>query len=130
MVRAFIIRHGGAAALMLGLLPALAACGAGVVPPGDAARPAVGFTPARKAQPGGLMGADARGLTRLFGEPRLDIRDPAARKLQFANGRCVLDAYLYAPAANREPVVTHVDARDGNGADMDWNACAKMLRDR
>jgi len=74
------------------------------------------------------MGADARGLIRLFGEPRLDIRDPAARKLQFANTKCVLDAYLYPPAANREPLVTHVDARNGAGTDMDWQACVKLLR--
>ncbi|OJY69896.1 MAG: hypothetical protein BGP16_09210 [Sphingobium sp. 66-54] len=108
------------------LLPALSACGGAVIPQG--ARPAAGFTPASRPEPGGVMGADARGLRRLFGEPRLDIRDPAARKLQFANGQCILDTYLYAPAAGREPVVTHVDARTGAGADMEWQACVRLLR--
>lgn len=92
--------------------------------------PAAGFTPASKPLPTGVIGADARGLIRLFGEPRLDIRDPAARKLQFANGKCVLDTYLYSPEANREPIVTHADARTNTGADMDWNACARMLREQ
>lgn len=123
--RGVIVRLRGLAALAA-LLPGLAACGASVVP--AVQRPAVGFTPASKPQPNGILGADARGLTRLFGQPRLDIRDPAVRKLQFANGRCVLDTYLYPPAANREPVVTHAEARTSAGADMELNACARLLR--
>ena len=112
------------------LLLALAGCGTGIVPAPRLPAPAAGFTPASKPEPVGVMGADARGLVRLFGEPRLDIRDPAARKLQFANGQCVLDTYLYAPAVNREPIVTHVDARAATGDAMDWNACVKLLRGR
>jgi len=112
--------------VLAAVLPALAGCGSSIVPRG--ASPAVGFVPAPRAASGDVMGADARGLQRLFGAPRLDIRDPAARKLQFANGQCILDTYLYAAAANREPVVTHVDARTGAGAEMDWQACARLLR--
>jgi len=108
----------------------LAACGPTLVPQSGAQAPAVGYTPAARPQAGGLIGTDARGLQRLFGEPRLDIRDPAARKLQFANGQCILDAYLYPPAANREPVVAHVDARNSAGEDMDWSVCAGLLRRR
>lgn len=109
----------------------LAGCGGSIVPPPKPLpAPAAGFTPASKPEPVGVMGADARGLIRLFGEPRLDIRDPSVRKLQFANGQCVLDTYLYPPAANREPVVTHADARTSAGNDMDWNACVKLLRGR
>lgn len=114
----------------LPLLLALGACGGALVPPAPLPPPAAGFTPASQPQPSGVIGADARGLLRLFGEPRLDIRDPAARKLQFASGQCVLDAYLYAPGPNREPVVTHVDARDTKGTPLDWNACARLLRRR
>jgi len=103
---------------------ALSACGE------VAERPAVGFTPATRPSASGttLIGSDARGLQRLFGKPRLDIRDPGARKLQFANGRCVLDAYLYPPSENREPVVTYVEARAPTGENVDANACAKALR--
>jgi hypothetical protein len=117
------------AILSLALL-SLGGCGASIVPPAGMPAPAAGFTPASRPEPVGVMGADARGLVRLFGEPRLDIRDPAARKLQFANGQCVLDTYLYPPAPNREPLVTHVDARNSAGTDMDWNACVKLLRGR
>ena len=117
-------------ALALPGLLLLGGCGGGVVPSAALPSPAAGFTPASKPQPSGIIGADARGLIRLFGEPRLDIRDPAARKLQFSNSQCVLDAYLYAPGANREPLVTHADARNSAGADMDWNACVRMLRAR
>jgi len=118
--------QGRAIAALAVLLPALAGCGGAVIP--QVAPPAVGFKPASKPQSVAVIGADARGLLRLFGEPRLDIRDPAARKLQFANQQCILDAYLYAPAAGREPVVTHVDARTSAGAEMDWQACVRLLR--
>lgn len=121
-----IIPRCRAVLVLAALLPALAGCGGAVIP--KVAPPAVGFTPASRPEPVGVMGADARGLRRLFGEPRLDIRDPAARKLQFANGQCILDAYLYPPAVGREPVVTHVDARTGTGTDMDWQACVRALR--
>ena len=76
------------------------------------------------------MGSDARRLTQLFGTPRLDIRETTVRKLQFANGRCVLDAYLYAPARGKEPVVTHVDARNPTGADVDPAACVSALQSK
>ncbi|HEX7871570.1 MAG TPA: hypothetical protein VF475_01575 [Sphingobium sp.] len=110
------------------LLPILllGACGESSV---TTTRPAVGFTPASRPGATELMGVDARGLQRQFGKPRLDIRDPTAHKLQFANDRCVLDAYLYPPKANGEPVVTYVEARSPTGAAVDSSACAKTLRD-
>lgn len=128
------IRFG--APLLAALL--LSGCGGAIVPPPP--RTAGTFTPAtpRPAQPAqqqpvvqqnipGVIGADARALTRLFGEPRLDIRDPAARKLQFSDGRCILDAYLYAPRERREPVVTYAEARRADGATMDVVACVHQL---
>lgn len=78
--------------------------------------------------PEGLAGADARKLVALFGAPRLDIREATVRKLQFSNGRCVLDAYLYAPARKKEPVVAHVDTRLTNGSDTDQTACIQSLQ--
>lgn len=111
---------------MLLLVP-LAACGGVVVPVG--VKPAPGGPPASAfMRQGPLLGVDARHLTQLFGQPRLDIRESTVHKLQFANGRCVLDAYLYAPAAGKEPVVTHVDARTPAGADVDPAACATALQ--
>jgi hypothetical protein len=114
---------------LLGLF-LLGGCGATMIPPSSLPAPAAGFTPASKPQPTGVIGADARGLIRLFGEPRLDIRDPAARKLQFSDGLCVLDAYLYAPRAKREPLVTFAEARGSDGAAMDWADCATQLSRR
>ena len=112
------------------LLAPLAACGASVVPrtgytPPPAGPPASAFT-----RQGPLLGSDARHLTQLFGQPRLDIRETTVRKLQFANGRCVLDAYLYAPARGKEPVVTHIDARNPTGADVDPAACVSALQSK
>lgn len=102
----------------------LGACtGAGTVPP------SVGFTPATRQTASDLIGIDARALQRQFGKPRLDIRDPAARKMQFSNGRCVLDAYLYPPGANREPVTTYIEARSPTGVPVDSNACARTMRE-
>lgn len=109
----------------------LAACGAGSVVPQTGYAPAPAGPPASAfGKPGPLMGADARALTQMFGTPRLDIRETTVRKLQFANGRCVLDTYLYAPARGKEPVVTHVDARSPAGSDVDPAACATALRAR
>ena len=109
----------------------LAACGAGsIVPPAPTAPPPAGPPASAFMRPGPFMGLDARHLIQQFGTPRLDIRESTARKLQFANGRCVLDAYLYSPGRGKEPVVTHVDARTPVGADMDPDACATMLRSR
>ena len=105
----------------------LAACGGSIVPPAPV-RPSPAGPPASAFMKSGpLMGMDARHLVQQLGTPRLDIRESTMRKLQFANGRCVLDAYLYAPARGKEPVVTHVDARTPAGVDTDPGACASAL---
>lgn len=77
-----------------------------------------------------VMGKDARALQILFGEPDMDIREPPARKLQYASSICVLDAYLYPPAAGREPIVTYVDARLPNGDSFDRASCVAALSRR
>jgi hypothetical protein len=74
-----------------------------------------------------VMGQTARSLETQFGTADLDVREGAARKLQFANPVCVLDAYLYPPAQGREPVVTHIDARQPNGLDFDRASCIASL---
>ena len=105
----------------------LAACGGSIVPPSPM-RPSPAGPPASAFMKSGpLRGMDVRHLVQHFGTPRLDIRESTMRKLQFANGRCVLDAYLYAPARGKEPVVTHVDARTPAGIDIDPGACASAL---
>ncbi|MBB3982876.1 hypothetical protein GGR44_002556 [Sphingobium fontiphilum] len=110
---------------------ALAACGGAIVPPQSPGTVAPPGPPASAfAQSGPLKGLDARHLTQMFGTPRLDIRELTGRKLQFANGRCVLDAYLYAPAKGKDQVVTHVDARTPAGVDTDIATCTAALQAR
>jgi hypothetical protein len=84
----------------------------------------------RAGEAGALMGSNAAALTRMFGTPRLDLREGAAHKLQFTGTSCVLDAYLYAPREGAEPVVTHVDTRNLEGADVDMAGCVGALRRR
>lgn len=91
-------------------------------------------TPVAPAKPvpvpaglGGVMGQTARTLTMLLGPPLMDVREFNGRKLQFAGGGCVLDAYLYARRKGQEPVVSHVDARRPDGADTDKAACVAAL---
>ncbi|HKX22277.1 MAG TPA: hypothetical protein VJM81_03275 [Rhizorhapis sp.] len=111
------------------LLLALSAC----VSAPAARAPTTASAPGRSAAfygkaPEGLAGADARKLVALFGEPRLDVRESSVRKLQFTNGRCVLDAYLYAPGRRREAVVAHIDTRLASGADVDQSSCIQSLK--
>ena len=93
---------------------------------------------ARPAQPmvvnvsglAAVMGRTARSLESLFGKPDLDVREGSARKLQFISQICVLDTYLYPPAAGGDPIVTHMDARLPDGRDMDRSSCIAALSRR
>ncbi len=118
-----MLRVWGAFALALGL----AACApTAVQQPG--ARPAA--TPvALPAQTGleAVMGRTAGALSGLLGAAALDVREGSARKLQFGGPACVLDAYLYPPAAGGEAIVTHVDARRPDGTDFDRASCVAAL---
>ena len=80
--------------------------------------------------PAELMGLNASALANLFGQPKLDVREGAGRKLQFLNERCVLDTYLYAKREGGDAVVSHAEARDRNGTDMPASNCTAMLRQR
>ena len=114
--------------LVLGL--SVAACGEAPL-----ARPATPSSVAVKPPPapaGGLdrvMGQSAAGLTQLFGTPDADIREGTARKLQFQSSFCVLDTYLY-PEKSKEPVVTHIDARQPDGSPIDRASCVSALARR
>ena len=106
----------------------LAACA------GPTARPVVTRAPALTGV--GLervLGQDAAGLVRLFGQPDADVREGPGRKLQFASGICVLDAYLYPKDPNdprAEPRVTYLDAREPDGSAIDRASCVAALTRR
>lgn len=77
-----------------------------------------------------VMGHTANSLKRLFGDPQQDVSEPPARKLQFASGACILDAYLYPPQEGGEMRVTHIDTRRSDGAEVDRVSCVNALRRR
>ncbi|EJL33188.1 hypothetical protein [Novosphingobium sp. AP12] len=92
-------------------------------------------TPTRDAQvqmaPGleGVIGANQGQLVRLFGEPRLDVWEGDARKLQFTGTACVLDVFLYPSTTSKEPHASYVDARrSSDGQDVDRGACVAALK--
>jgi hypothetical protein len=91
--------------------------------------PAAGASPPTRAVAGleAALGRTAAQLTARFGPAALDIREGTARKLQFESPACILDAYLYPPAAGGEPIVTHIDARLPDGRDFDEASCVAAL---
>lgn len=135
-------------ALAAGLLALLAACGASTgtgitstpragkatqVPPVRPASPAGARDPRFLSMPGleGVIGVSQKDLVRQFGQPRLDVWEGDARKLQFSGRACLLDVYLYPTSSSREPVATYVDARrQSDGKDVDRAACVAALRQK
>jgi hypothetical protein len=79
---------------------------------------------------GDVMGKGVEDLKRMFGEPRIDVVEVYGRKLQFSGKPCILDAYLYPDGKNGAEIVTHVDARRSDGAEVDREACVKALMRR
>lgn len=76
-----------------------------------------------------VLGQTERGLIALFGKPDAEVNEGTARKLQFASGICILDAYLY-PKGTSAPVVTHIDARQPNGSPIDRASCVAAITRR
>jgi hypothetical protein len=112
-------------AILPGLL--LAGCGgAGVAPRPARAAPVPIPVPGGVAGLDRVMGQPGGALIGLFGQPLADVREGTARKLQFGNAICVLDAYLY-PRGRGEPIVTYVDARQTNGSPIDRASCVGAL---
>ncbi len=113
----------------------LSGCATQVVPPARPQtrvdRPAPATRPAL-AQRGleAVMGKDSATLTRMFGAPRLDVVEVYGRKLQFTGKACVLDAYLYPEGRNKTEIVTYIDARRSDGAEVDRAACVDALQRR
>lgn len=145
---ASLMLHHTRLALVLALVPLLAACGAsgsgGAAPvksasahPVPATKPPPPPAKFRTATPQmipgleGVIGSNTAVLTRQFGAPRLDVREGDVRKLQFSGTACVLDVFLYPPRPSAEPEATYVDARRASdGRDVDRAACVAALRQR
>lgn len=102
------------------------------VPPTLPSRPPnAAFRPPEVLRAPGLESVirrDAPSLIRQFGEPRLDVHEGDARKLQFAGRACVLDVFLYPLREGGEPVATWVEARRASdGQEVDRASCAEAL---
>ena len=63
-----------------------------------------------------------------FGQPRLDVWEGDARKLQFSGTACILDLYLYPTTRSRDPLASYAEARRSDGRDVDKAACVTALR--
>jgi hypothetical protein len=90
-------------------------------------------TPLSKSERRGLndvLGKGVEELKRMFGEPRIDVVEVYGRKLQFAGKPCILDAYLYPDGKDGAEIVTHIDARRSDGAEVDRAACVNALMRR
>jgi hypothetical protein len=79
---------------------------------------------------GDVIGKNVAELKRMFGEPRIDVVEVYGRKLQFSGKPCILDAYLYPDGKNGQEIVTHIDARRSDGAEVDRAACVNALSRR
>ncbi len=112
-------------ALALALGVGLAGCAVPVAKPA-VGRPTIPYTSVGLER---VLGQDAAGLTKLFGQPDADVREGTARKLQFQSGICVLDAYLY-PKGSDAPRVTYIDAREPDGSTIDRASCVAALTRR
>ena len=73
-----------------------------------------------------LNGMTANELTEHFGPPRFQVREGQGTKLQFAGPNCVLDFYLY-PGQAGVPRVSHIDARNFQGADVNPQSCVYAI---
>jgi hypothetical protein len=86
--------------------------------------------PQFRMEPGleGVIGASQAQLARQFGNPRLDVWEGDARKLQFSGTPCILDIYLYPTKSSREPLAAYVEARRSDGRAVDKAACVQGLK--
>jgi hypothetical protein len=92
--------------------------------------PTPGATATTTAGLPAVMGKERGALIAMFGQPRLDIIEVKGRKLQFVGKQCVLDTYLYPEGRNNAEIVTYVDARRSDGAEVDKASCINALQAR
>ena len=99
--------------------------------PAPSSRPGAFIPPRVMNLPGleGVIGSNEAALSRVFGTPRLQVREGDAVKLQFTGEACVLDVYLYPLTQGAQPTATYVDARRASdGLDVDRANCVTALR--
>lgn len=76
-----------------------------------------------------LSGLGRTELVGLLGPADFTRVDGPAEIMQYRNGGCTLDVFLYRVAAGRETRVTHVEARDANMETVPGDTCLKSVVD-
>ncbi len=76
-----------------------------------------------------LSGLDRGELTALLGAADFDRRDGPAEILQYRNGICTLDIFLYRESANGAFRVAHVEARNLDMQNVPGDECLQSLRE-
>jgi hypothetical protein len=118
-------------AILTGLAALLGGCAGNAIPratPPPGGAPVAAIPAPRPTQNNSLIGRSANSALSMFGKPRLDVAEGAARKLQFAGAACILDIYYYPPKQGADPLATHVDARTPDGRDANVPSCIEALR--
>lgn len=79
--------------------------------------------------PDDLSGLARTELAALLGEADFDRRDGPAEMLQYRNGNCILDVFLYRESANEAFRVAHVEARNLKMQSVPGEDCLRSLRE-
>ena len=79
--------------------------------------------------PDHLSGLARTELTTLLGAPDFGRRDGPAEILQYRNGTCILDIFLYKESANESFLVAHVEARNLDMQEVPGEDCLRSLRE-
>jgi len=79
--------------------------------------------------PDHLSGLARSELTTLLGAPDFGRRDGPAEMLQYRNGICILDVFLYRESANAAFHVAHVEARNLKMQSVPGEDCLRSLRE-
>jgi len=79
--------------------------------------------------PDHLSGLARTELTTLLGAPDFGRRDGPAEILQYRNGNCILDVFLYRESANESFQVAHVEARNLDMQEVPGEDCLRSLRE-
>lgn len=74
-----------------------------------------------------LSGLGRTQLVSLLGPADFNRVDGPAEIMQYRNGACTLDIFLYKKAADGETRVTHVEARDANMSTVPGDACLQSV---
>lgn len=114
----------GRAALAIAALTIASLAVTGCASSGGSVDPgAAGRTPSSAE----LSGLGRTQVVALLGPADFDRVDGPAEIMQYRNGACTLDVFLYKNAADGETRVTHVEARDANMSTVPGDTCLKSV---